>query len=77
MGEEVDIRGGGKDGGNGQLLLGVAGRQQCSWRESNHRQMVGGSQQVDVEGAVITGETLAFSVELRSMLKMPSGMLSF
>lgn len=77
MGEEVDIRGGGKDGGNGQLLLGVVDKQECSWRESDHRKMVGWSQQVDVEGAVITGETLAFSAALRSMLKMPSGTLSF
>lgn len=38
---------------------------QRSWRESNYERMVGWTQQVDVEGAGVTGETLAFSMERR------------
>lgn len=51
--------------------------QQRSWGESSYKNMVGWSQQVSVEGAGITEETLAFSMEPRPMLKMPSGAHSF
>ena len=77
--EDKWLKSEGGEKGKGRLLLEV-------WRqtysgvvggESNYKLMVGWSQQVHVEGLVLQGGTLAFSMEPRPMLKMPSGARSF